>query len=79
MMLRVAVQPVMPMVRVLQVMLWLLVSLVMPMVRVLPGVVLGVGLCVGGRWSLLGVAPHHSWQRTWRAALLAGLLLLFIR
>ena len=56
MMLRLAVPPVMPMVRVLQVMLWFMVALVMPMVRVLPVEVLVVGLCVA--WVVIG--------RVWR-------------
>ena len=52
MMLRVAVPPVMPMPRLLQVMLWLMVALVMPMVRVLRVLVLGVSLCVA--WVVVG-------------------------
>ena len=59
MMLRAAVLPVMAMVRVLQVLLWLMVVLVMRMVRVLPLAALGGGLCVARlsswSWSLAGV------------------------
>ena len=50
-MLRAAVPPVMAMVRVLQVLLWLMVVLVMPMVRVLLLAALGAGLCVAQVWS----------------------------
>ena len=53
--------PVMGMVRVLQVLPWLMVVLVMPMVRALPVAALGAGLCVARvsswSWSLAGVGP----------------------
>ena len=88
-MVGMAVSLVMPMVRVLPVMLrlmpmawllptmlWLMVPLVM-LVMMIVGVpqvmVLGVGLCVGGCWPVLGVGPRDSWQEARRAALLAGL------
>ena len=72
-MLWMMVPLVMPMVRVLPVMLRLTVLLVMMMVGVLQVMVLGVGLCLGGCWAVLGVGPRHCWHRAWRAALLAGL------
>ena len=49
-----------PMPRVLPVMLRLTVLLVMMMVGVLQVMVLGVGLCSGGRWPVFGVGPGHS-------------------
>ena len=58
---------VMSMVRVLPEMLRLTVLLVMMMVGVLQVMDLGVGLCVGGRWPVLGVGPRHSWQTVWQA------------
>ena len=53
--------------------LQVVLPLVMPMEGVLQVMVLGVRLCVGGRLPVLGLGPRHSWQRAWRAALLAGL------
>ena len=64
MMLWAAVPPVIAVVRVLQVLLWLMVVLVMPMVRVLSVAALGAGLCVARMpswsWSLAGVGRGPS-------------------
>ena len=58
---------VIPLVRVLQVMLWSLVPLVMLMVRVRHWMVPGMG-----RWPVIGMGPRHSLQGAWRVALLVG-------
>ena len=68
-MLLAAVPPVMLIVRVLQVLLWLMPVLVMPMVGALPVAALGAGLCVARVWL-------WSWSL---AAVVRGWLLVLIR